>query len=125
MLRVAFPHIPILAVTATASESVREGCAKIFQLSRDHDFFRSSANRPNLTYQVRPKESNVIEDMADFIKTKHPRSAGIVYTYSRKDADTVAFDLCERGIVAESYHSEYVLLDFSFIPLLFQYERDK
>ena len=52
--------------------------------------------------------------MAEFIKNKHPRSAGIVYTYSRKDADTVASELCEAGIVAESYHSEYV---FQFLLL--------
>jgi len=99
-----------LALTATASEQVREECAKIFGLSNDHAFFRSTADRPNLTYQVRPKESTVIQDMADFIKTNHPRSAGIVYAYSRKDADNVASELCDKGIVAESYHSEYVIL---------------
>mmetsp|Transcript_15986 Transcript_15986/g.37020 ORF Transcript_15986/g.37020 Transcript_15986/m.37020 type:complete len:940 (+) Transcript_15986:227-3046(+) len=106
VLRQHFPHVPILAVTATASEQVRKECVQIFQLSRGHAFFRSTADRPNLTYQVRPKESNVIQDMADFIKSKHPRSAGIVYTYSRKDADTVASELCEQGIIAESYHSD-------------------
>ena len=109
VLRQHFPHIPILAVTATASEQVRKECVQIFQLSRDHAFFRSTADRPNLMYQVRPKESNVIQEMANFIKSKHPRSAGIVYTYSRKDADTVASELCEEGIIAESYHSEYVI----------------
>lgn len=95
-----------MAVTATASENVRQDCVQIFQLSRDYAFFRSTANRPNLAYQVRPKKADVIEDMAEFIKTKHPQSAGIVYAYSRKDADTVAFELTELGIVAESYHSE-------------------
>eukprot|EP00537_Pseudo-nitzschia_pungens_P005548 CAMPEP_0172365214 /NCGR_PEP_ID=MMETSP1060-20121228/8174_1 /TAXON_ID=37318 /ORGANISM="Pseudo-nitzschia pungens, Strain cf. cingulata" /LENGTH=941 /DNA_ID=CAMNT_0013088429 /DNA_START=66 /DNA_END=2888 /DNA_ORIENTATION=+ len=106
VLRSFFPHVPIMAVTATASEDVKKDCMQIFQLSKDYAFFRSTANRPNLAYQVRPKQSNVIEDMVNFIKSKHPRSAGIVYTYSRKDADTVAFDLCEHGIVAESYHSD-------------------
>jgi len=106
VLRQHFPHIPILAVTATASEQVRKECVQIFQLSADHSFFRSTADRPNLKYQVRPKESNVIQDMAEFIKGKHPRAAGIVYTYSRKDADTVASELCDEGIIAESYHSD-------------------
>ena len=93
-------------MTATASEQVRDECVKIFQLSKDYAFFRSTANRPNLTYHVRPKDSNVVREMADFIRTKHPRAAGIVYTYSRKDADTVASELCDEGIIAESYHSE-------------------
>lgn len=106
VLRQHFPHIPILAVTATASEQVRKECVQIFQLSRDHAFFRSTADRPNLIYQVRPKESKVTEEMAHFIKQKHSGSAGIVYTYSRKDADTVASELCEQGIIAESYHSD-------------------
>ncbi|KAG7369029.1 ATP-dependent DNA helicase RecQ [Nitzschia inconspicua] len=108
VLRTHFPRVPILAVTATASDQVREDCAKIFQLSSDYAYFRSTANRPNLKYQVRPKESaaDVIQDMVAFIRENHPRSAGIVYTYSRKDADTVARDLCSAGIVAESYHSD-------------------
>jgi ATP-dependent DNA helicase Q1 len=108
VLRTHFPSVPILAVTATASDQVRDDCAKIFQLSRDYAYFRSSANRPNLKYQVRPKESasDVIQDMVTFIRENHPRSAGIVYAYSRKDADTVAADLCNEGIIAESYHSE-------------------
>jgi hypothetical protein len=108
VLRQHFPRVPILAVTATASDQVRDDCAKIFQLSRNYAYFRSTANRPNLRYQVRPKESaiDVIEDMVQFIRDNHPRSAGIVYTYSKKDADTVADQLSEEGIVAESYHSE-------------------
>ncbi|OEU20020.1 ATP-dependent DNA helicase, partial [Fragilariopsis cylindrus CCMP1102] len=106
VLRQHFPQVPILAVTATASEEVRKESAQIFQLSSDHTFFRSTADRPNLTYQVRPKDSNVIQDMTEFIKEKHPRSAGIVYTYSKKDADTVANELCQQGIVASSYHSD-------------------
>jgi superfamily II DNA helicase RecQ len=123
-LRQHFPQVPILAVTATASDQVRQDCAQIFQLSRDYAFFRSSANRPNLIYQVRPKESpsEVIQDMVDFIREKHPRGAGIVYTYSRKDADTVADQLCEEGIVAEAYHSEYVLFRICF-PLSIQSRR--
>ena len=106
VLRQHFPNIPILAVTATASEQVRKECVQIFQLSADHSFFRSTADRPNLKYQVRPKEAKVIQDMAEFINSKHPRAAGIVYTYSRKDADTVASELCDEGIIAESYHSD-------------------
>ena len=108
VLKNHFPSVPILAVTATASDRVREDCCSILQLDNNYRFFRSTANRPNLRYQVRPKESatGVLEDMAAFIKEHHPRAAGIIYTYSRKDADTVADQLVERGIFAEAYHSD-------------------
>jgi bloom syndrome protein len=125
VLKRHFPSVPILAVTATASEKVRADCIGILGMHpTDHAYYRSTANRPNLTYQIRVKDDStastkkggtVMDDMAAFIKESHPYGAGIVYTYSKKDADTVADHLCERGIVARSYHSEYVssLLDFS------------
>jgi superfamily II DNA helicase RecQ len=43
--------------------------------------------------------------MANFIKSNYPNQAGIIYTLSRKEADDVASKLCDRGIVAEAYHS--------------------
>ena len=106
-----FPDIPILAVTATASDRVRDDVCKILYINLDCVFFRSTANRPNLTYEVRNKRTSgsgdtVLDDMAAFIKEEFPRGAGIIYTFSRKDADTVADKLCDRGIVAQSYHSE-------------------
>ncbi|CAJ1966492.1 unnamed protein product [Cylindrotheca closterium] len=108
ILKHQFPSVPVLAVTATASDRVRNDCAQILRLSRHYRFFRSTANRPNLSYYVKPKDGSneVLEDMAQFIKEKHPTSAGIIYAYSKKDADTVADELQERGIIAEAYHSE-------------------
>jgi ATP-dependent DNA helicase Q1 len=50
-------------------------------------------------------KDSIINDMAAFIKEHHPRDAGIIYAYSKADADTVADKLCERGIIARSYHS--------------------
>jgi superfamily II DNA helicase RecQ len=110
VLKGHFPTIPVLAVTATASDRVREDCCAILRLSVNYRFFRSTADRPNLRYQVRPKESaaDTLDDMTAFIKDHHPNSAGIIYTYSRKDANTVADQLLERGIIGEAYHSEYV-----------------
>lgn len=96
-----------MAVTATASDRVRADVCDILRLeSRSTLFFRSTAHRPNLTYSVRPKqpdgtESTIIAAMATFIKEHYARSAGIVYTYSRKDADTVADALCDCGVIAE------------------------
>jgi RecQ family ATP-dependent DNA helicase len=111
ILKAHFPTVPILAVTATASDKVREECIHILQMSPKHRFFRSTANRPNLNYSVKLKDDGkdaVLDNMACFIQEKWPTGAGIIYTYSKKDADTVADKLLERGIVAEAYHSECV-----------------
>jgi hypothetical protein len=50
-----------------------------------------------------------MEQMAEFIKTKYPHGAGIVYTYSRKDADTVADALCEYGVIAEVRKANFLV----------------
>ncbi len=104
-----FPSVPALAVTATASERVRHDCAKILKLSRNYRFFRSTANRPNLNYSVKIKPDGkeaVVKDMVAFIREFHSGEAGIIYTFSRKEADDVADKLVDNGIIARSYHSE-------------------
>ena len=108
-LKHQFPSVPVIAVTATASDRVRHDVCKILEIGSNYKFFRSTANRPNLTYSVRAKrdgKDTTVADMAAFIKEKHPNNAGIVYTFSRKDADTVADALCNYGIVARPYHSD-------------------
>jgi RecQ family ATP-dependent DNA helicase len=103
-LKSHFPSIPIIAVTATASDRVREDVCEILRIRNDYQFFRSTFCRPNLIYSVMPKpdsKDTIIELMVNFIKTKYPRDAGIVYTYSRKDADNVADALCSLGVIAE------------------------
>jgi superfamily II DNA helicase RecQ len=82
---------------------------KILALGTNYRFFRSTANRLNLQYSVRPKPDGkdaVVDDMVTLIKEKYPQNAGIIYTLSRKDADTIASSLCEYGVVARAYHSD-------------------
>ena len=108
-LKSHFPSIPVIGVTATASDRVREDVCRILRIGTNYRFFRSTANRPNLTYSVVPKpdgKAAALAAMAEFIKEKHPRGAGIVYTLSKKDAESVASDLCDLGVVARAYHSE-------------------
>ena len=91
-------------MTATASDRVRHDVGEILRLGNKYRFFRSTANRPNLIYSVQPKPDGmdaVIAEMAEFIKEHHAHGAGIVYAYSRKDADTVASALCDYGVIAE------------------------
>jgi RecQ family ATP-dependent DNA helicase len=108
-LKDAFPTIPLLAVTATASNQVRKDVCQILNLNDNHLFLRSSANRPNLNYQVRCKpdgKDKIIDEMAKFIKENHARDAGIVYTFSRKEAEDVATKLSKNHkITAAPYHS--------------------
>ncbi|GAX11626.1 ATP-dependent DNA helicase Q1 [Fistulifera solaris] len=108
VLKAHFPSVPLLALTATASERVRDDVCNILRMN-DYQFFRSKANRPNLTYSVVPKpegKGSVTAAMAEFIHSKYPQSPGIVYTLSRKDADAVADELCQLGVVARPYHSD-------------------
>lgn len=102
-LKAHFPNIPILAVTATASEQVRQSVCEILRM-RKYSFFRSSAARPNLKYSVRHKPKN-FEEIAEWIRGQNG-AAGIVYTLSRNDANTVAKQLRASGISAEAYHSD-------------------
>lgn len=109
ILKMHFPHIPLIAVTATASQRVREDCARILRIGTNYQLFRSTANRNNLNYSIRTKPDGaqkVIDDMIDIIKTHHPTNAGIIYCFSRKEAEDVADRLCAGGIVARPYHAE-------------------
>jgi superfamily II DNA helicase RecQ len=106
-LKTHFPSIPVIAVTATASDRVRNDVCEILRIGTQYRFFRSTFRRPNLTYSICPKPDGkdaVIKEMSAFIKSKYPQGAGIVYTYSRKDANTVANALCDCGVVAEVRH---------------------
>ena len=104
------PDIPLIAVTATASDRVRDDCCKILTMAQNYQLFRSSANRPNLTYSIRVKPDGkdaVIADMAGFIQSHHKNQAGIIYTLSKKEAEYVAKTLSgNHGICAQAYHSE-------------------
>ena len=78
---------------------MRVDCLSIFN-SRNALFFRSTASRPNLKYSVRAKsdkKERVVEDMAQYIKENHRGEAGIVYTFSKREANETADSLCAKG----------------------------
>lgn len=87
-IRREFPGVPIMALTATANESVKTDSIRI--LSMHHPFIHTqSFNRPNLMYSVRPKltSSKVISDIAEIIKARNNQS-GIIYCLSKKDCES-------------------------------------
>jgi len=104
-LRTIFQRIgkaPIIALTATATEKVQEDIQKNLGMENSK-FYKSSFNRENLFYDVRPK-INVNKEIIKFIK-QHPGKSGIVYCLSRKKVEEVAQTLQVNGINALPYHA--------------------
>jgi ATP-dependent DNA helicase RecQ len=94
--------IPIIALTATATPKVQQDIIKNLQMS-DATLFKSSFNRPNLFYEIRPKR-DVIKEMIRYIKYNTGKS-GIIYCLSRKKVEEVAEALNLNGIKALPYHA--------------------
>ncbi|MBC7912770.1 MAG: DNA helicase RecQ [Pyrinomonadaceae bacterium] len=95
-------NIPIIALTATATPKVQQDIIKNLQMT-DSTLFKSSFNRPNLYYEIRPK-INVIKEIVRFIKG-HMGKSGIIYCLSRKKVEEVAEALNLNGIKALPYHA--------------------
>ena len=94
--------IPVIALTATATPKVQSDIRKNLQMN-DATLFKSSFNRPNLYYEVRPKR-NVVKEIVRFIKNNTGKS-GIIYCLSRKKVEEIAEVLTINGIKARPYHA--------------------
>jgi len=94
---------PIIALTATATDKVRTDIKKNLGML-DAVEFKSSFNRPNLYYEVRPKTADVDKDIIRFIK-QHPGKSGIIYCLSRKKVEELAEVLKANDIKAAAYHA--------------------
>ena len=94
---------PVIALTATATDKVRSDIKKNLGIT-DALEFKSSFNRPNLYYEVRPKNNDINKQIIKFIK-QNPGKSGIVYCLSRKKVEELAADLCANDIKAAAYHA--------------------
>ena len=94
---------PVIALTATATDKVRTDIKKNLGIM-DADEFKSSFNRPNLYYEVRPKTKDVDKDIIRFIK-QHQGKSGIIYCLSRKKVEELAEILKANDIKAAAYHA--------------------
>jgi ATP-dependent DNA helicase RecQ len=101
-LRTALPDVPMMALTATATERVRADIVQQLGL-RDPAVFVASFNRPNLTYRVIPKDQP-LKQIIDFVRKREDES-GIIYCASRAAAERVAESLAGRGFLARAYHA--------------------
>lgn len=111
VIRQHYPHIPIIALTATADKITQHDIIKLLKLRVDHNktpshIYISSFDRPNLSLKVKrgysKKEKNAY--ILDFIKQR-PYKAGIIYCLSRKMSEDVALFLQKAGIEAGVYHA--------------------
>jgi len=101
-LRAVLPEVPLMALTATATERVRADIIQHLRL-REPATFVASFNRPNLTYRVIPKDQP-LKQIIDFVR-KREHESGIIYCASRAAAERVAESLAGRGWPARAYHA--------------------
>lgn len=94
---------PIIALTATATDKVRTDILRSLNIE-DAKQFKSSFNRPNLYYEVRPKTKNIDKEIVKFIK-ENPGKSGIIYCLSRKKVEELAEVLRANDIKAAAYHA--------------------
>ena len=94
---------PVIALTATATTKVRDDIKKNLGI-QDAPDFKSSFNRPNLYYEVRPKTKDVDKEIIKFIKS-NPGKSGIIYCLSRKTVEELAEILQANEISAKFYHA--------------------
>ncbi|KAH9925306.1 P-loop containing nucleoside triphosphate hydrolase protein [Fomitopsis serialis] len=109
-LRTDFPGIPIMALTATATQQVKEDLIRILKI-RGCKVYWQSMNRPNLNYEVRPKKG-VDREIVQFIRAHHAEETGIIYARSRQTCENVAKKLRESyGLKARHFHAKMQNVD--------------
>jgi ATP-dependent DNA helicase RecQ len=96
-------NVPVIGLTATATEKVQEDILKTLGITGAKTF-KASFNRPNLFYEVRPKTKEVEKDIIRFVKQRIGKS-GIIYCLSRKKVEEIAQVLQVNGIKAVPYHA--------------------
>lgn len=111
ILRKEYPNVPLMALTATASEKVVNDAVRALGMRNPHKY-RSSFNRPNLRYEVRRKDKKTEDVIADYVAAR-PNDSGVIYCLSRKNCETlsekVQQKLREKGqdhVRISFYHAE-------------------
>ncbi|KAI9345331.1 P-loop containing nucleoside triphosphate hydrolase protein [Obelidium mucronatum] len=133
--KMAFPRVPIMALTATATASVRQDILKQLDIEHDHILFISSFNRPNLDYQVRFNNTDRYDDVKETIYKENAESkrlfgkksaCGIIYCGTRESCESLATRLQADGINAQAYHAaETISCDIVIATVAFGMGIDK
>ena len=101
-LRSGMPSVPFIALTATATERVRADILTQLGLKQPQQFV-ASFDRPNLRYEVRPKE-RAFDQLVQLLRERRGESA-IIYCFSRKDTEELSDRLKDAGFSALPYHA--------------------
>ncbi len=99
-----FPHVPRIALTATADEATRAEIIERLELAQARHFI-CGFDRPNIRYRIAESRGNAREQLLRFIRDEHPGEAGIVYCLSRKRVEEIAAWLARQGLSALPYHA--------------------
>ncbi len=103
ILHERYPHVPRIALTATADAPTRSEIVEQLSLQNARQFV-SSFDRPNIRYRVTQK-NNARQQLLNFLEREHANDAGIVYCLSRKKVEETAVWLTEKGWNALPYHA--------------------
>jgi ATP-dependent DNA helicase RecQ len=103
-LRNDFPKAGMVALTATATPRVRKDIVEHLRLRQPREFI-TSFNRPNLRYEILPRDNAFGELMDILCSAPHKDRAAIIYCFSRRDTEDLAANLRARGLKAEAYHA--------------------
>ena len=97
-------NIPIIGLTATATPKVQDDILKNLGIANEAKTFKASFNRPNLFYEILPKDDQVNSEVIRYVK-KNEGKSGIIYCLSRKRVEELAQILQVNGIKAVPYHA--------------------
>ncbi|MEE1649886.1 DNA helicase RecQ [Brachybacterium sp. J144] len=103
VLAEAFPGVPRIALTATATEATHREITDRLAM-QDARHFVASFDRPNIQYRIEPKD-RAREQLLRLIRSEHPGEAGIVYCLSRRSVEQTAEWLVAQGVPALPYHA--------------------
>lgn len=118
-LKSAFPHIPIIALTATADKQTRLDI--VAKLNYQPRIYLASFNRPNIHYSVLAK--NNPGKQLDFFLKSLPSQAGIIYCGTRNAVDNLAAKLADKGYLARGYHAGLSYEERREVQSLFRYDK--
>jgi len=119
LLKTHFPHIPIIALTATADKQTRQDI--VVKLNYQPKKYVASFNRPNIHYKVVPK-TNAAKQLNQFLQSDVQQS-GIIYCGTRNGVERLAEKLQELGFKARAYHAGLAHKERREVQMLFRHDR--